>query len=295
MRRLILGAVLFLLFFAAAGFGTHFIFFDKPGMFVWSLEPGKGIVKTKIKKVGPTLLKPASDSPEKAQIKDDSGENDDATVTETTTEDTIPEVVLPPKPKDPNVIELFNGKDLGKWEVTQFGGEGEVFITETNELVLDMGAIMTGVHWSEEPPSTSNYEISLEAMKLAGNDFFCALTFPVKDSHASYIVGGWGGGLVGLSSVDDLDASENETMTIGGFDPEVWYKIRVRVTDEKIEAWIDDEQNVDLDLKDRKISLRPGDIELSMPLGIATFITRAKYRNIVWTHLPNEKNQLNEK
>jgi hypothetical protein len=47
-----------------------------------------------------------------------------------------------------------------------------------------------------------NYEIKLEAKKVTGNDFFCGMTFPVGDSFCSFIVGGWGGPVVGLSSID---------------------------------------------------------------------------------------------
>lgn len=187
--------------------------------------------------------------------------------------------------KDPNLIPLFDGKGLGKWKPIQFGGEGEVTVDEEGNLEFDFGAIMTGVNWSEEPPAKTNYEITLEAMKLDGNDFFCALTFPVKDSHATFVIGGWGGGIVGLSSVDDLDASENETMNIEGFENNVWYKIKVRVTDAKIEAWIDERQMVNLEIGDKKISLRPGDIELCVPVGIASFMTRAQYRNLQWRNL----------
>ena len=138
-------------------------------------------------------------------------------------------------------------------------------------------------------PATSNYELSLEAMKLDGNDFFIALTFPVKESHATFVVGGWGGGVVGISSVDDLNASENETMNIEGFEKNVWHKIRVRVTDAKLEAWIGDDQKVDLTLEGKKISLLPGDIELSAPIGIAAYQTRAQYRNIIWRNLAPAK------
>jgi len=192
-------------------------------------------------------------------------------------------------PKDPNVISLFDGKKLGKWKAVQFGGEGEVFITEEGNLQFDFGALMTGVVLNEKPPATSNYEISLEVMKLQGNDFFCGLTFPVKDSHASFIVGGWGGGIIGISSIDDLDASENETMNIEGFEDNRWYKIKLRVTDAKIEVWLDNKQFVDLELKDKKISVRPGDIELCIPLGLCSFQTRAQYRNIVWTNIKATK------
>ena len=59
-----------------------------------------------------------------------------------------------------------------------------------------------------------------------------------------------------------------------------WYRIRVRVTEAKIEAWINDEQMVDLETRNRIISLRPGDIQKSLPLGIATYMTRAAVRDI---------------
>jgi hypothetical protein len=117
-------------------------------------------------------------------------------------------------------------------------------------------------------------------MRVEGSDFFCALTFPVGKSACSLIVGGWGGTLVGLSSVDNMDASENDTSTGMQFEPNRWYRIRVRVTDEKIEAWIDQEKMVDLETKDRTISLRFGDIDHSLPLGIASYQTRAAVRDI---------------
>lgn len=212
----------------------------------------------------------------------------DATEATTETAKEKPKAAAKPKAekKDPNVISMFDGKKLGKWKSVQFGGEGEVFITDDGNLQFDFGALMTGVVWGEKPPATTNYEISLEVMKLQGNDFFLGLTFPVKDSHASFIAGGWGGGIVGISSIDDLDASENETMNIEGFEDNRWYKIKLRVTDAKIEVWLDDKQFVDLELKDKKINVRPGDIELCIPLGLCSFQTRTQYRNIVWTNLP---------
>jgi hypothetical protein len=54
----------------------------------------------------------------------------------------------------------------------------------------------------------------------------------------------------------------------------------VRVTPTKIEAWIDGEQLVDLETKDKKIELRFGEIRHSLPLGIAAFQTTAAVRDI---------------
>src|SRR6266536_1927801 len=173
---------------------------------------------------------------------------------------------------------LFDGKTLKGWKITDFAGGGEVKI-ENGQLRLHSGVMLTGVSYTNELPR-ADYEVSLEAMKVDGSDFFCGLTFPVENSFCSFIVGGWGGGVVGLSSIDGMDASENETTKYLKFDPGRWYPIRVRVTSKKIEAWIDNEKLVDQDITDRKISLRPGDIEYSKPFGIATWQTTGALRDI---------------
>jgi hypothetical protein len=141
-----------------------------------------------------------------------------------------------------------------------------------------MGADLTGITWTGEHP-TMNYELSLEAMRVDGNDFFCGLTFPVGKDPCSLIVGGWGGALVGLSSLDGFDASENETSQVIDFQKNRWYKIRLRVTQPKIEAWIDDKQLIDVETEGRKISIRI-EVERSRPLGIASYSTTAALRDI---------------
>jgi 3-keto-disaccharide hydrolase/Trehalose utilisation len=173
---------------------------------------------------------------------------------------------------------LFDGKTLAGWAVTDFAGHGDV--TATNgQLVLQMGATLTGVNWTNPVPKT-DYEVELDARKLEGNDFLCGLTFPVADSFCSFIVGGWGGGVVGLSSIDGMDASENQTTQYRSFDKGRWYHIRVRVTRERIQAWLDHELMADVVTRGHRITLRYGDIELSKPLGLATYVTTAAMRNI---------------
>ena len=56
---------------------------------------------------------------------------------------------------------------------------------------------MTGVTWTGSFPR-SDYEIRFEAARLAGNDFFATVTFPVQNSFCSLVTGGWGGDIVGL-------------------------------------------------------------------------------------------------
>ena len=173
---------------------------------------------------------------------------------------------------------LFDGKTLTGWKITDFAGTGKVEV-QNGQIMLRSGLVLTGVTWTNEVSKT-NYEITLEAMKVEGADFFCCLTFPVGNSHCSFVAGGWGGAVAGISNIDGMDASENETTKFMNFEKNRWYRIRVRVTPAKIETWVDDEKFVDQPIEDRKISMRPGEIELSAPLGVATYQTTAALRNM---------------
>jgi hypothetical protein len=183
---------------------------------------------------------------------------------------------------------LFDGKSLEGWKIASFGGEGEVRV-ENGELILEMGQPLTGITWKDgDKLPTDNYEIRLQAMKKKGDDFFCGLTFPVRDSHATFVVGGWAGAVVGLSSIDGLDASENETTQYEKFDHNKWYAVRVRVANDKIECWIDDKQMVDVDLKDKRISTRI-EVDINKPLGVCCFNVDAALKDIKLRRLDDRK------
>lgn len=284
------GIIVFWGVLMAVGIVLHFGVYHKPEIFVWPFEKESENSKPNPRRVTMELLAVEGEvetALAQALRLEPAGKKEEAPPTEAESNSKTEKSESGAKEQtgDSPLMSLFNGKDLGDWESTRYGGEGEVMVNEEGNLEFDFGAVMTGVNWNGEPPATSNYEISLDAMKLDGYDFFVALTFPVKDSHATFVVGGWGGGVVGISCVDDLNASENETMNIEGFLKDQWYHIRVRVTDEHLSAWIDEQQMVNLPLEGKKISLLPGDIELSVPIGIASFQTRAQYRNIQWRDL----------
>jgi hypothetical protein len=188
--------------------------------------------------------------------------------------------------KQPAAKDLFDGKTLEGWKSTAFGNEGKVFVKD-GVIHMEKGESMTGITWTGKPPK-SNYELSLEGMRVDGNDFFCTTTFPVGDAHCSLVVGGWGGTIVGLSSVDHFDASENNTGTSKEFKSNTWYRIKIRVTDDKIEAWIDDKQVVDQERKEHTFSIR-SECNLSRPLGICTWYTAGAVRKIRLQELPVAK------
>ncbi len=181
---------------------------------------------------------------------------------------------------------LFNGKDLEGWTKAPFGGSGDVEVAD-GALVLQSG-LLTGVNYTNQIP-TVGYEVEIEARRVIGNDFFCGLTFPVKDSFATLIVGGWGGSVMGISSIDGNDAAHNETTLHRRFEAGRWYTIRLKVLEGKLEAWLDGDRIIQVDITGRKISLRPGDIELSKPFGIATYSTTAEIRKIRFREVSAEK------
>lgn len=163
------------------------------------------------------------------------------------------------------------------WRVAEYLSSGGVWV-EGNTCFLGEGNSMTGIVWNGPLPRM-NYEVTLEAKRVGGGDFFCGLTFPYGEDPCTLIVGGWGGGLVGISSLDGMDASENSTGTWREFEDDRWYAIRLRVSPEKIEAWIDDDQVVEARTKGRTIGIR-FEVEPCRPFGIATWRTTGAVRDI---------------
>lgn len=180
----------------------------------------------------------------------------------------------------PTEMSLFDGKTLGHWKITDFGGQGKVYVKD-GSIYLEQGNDMTGITWAG-PLVRMNYEITLEAMRVSGTDFFCGFTFPVNENYCSLVLGGWGGSLCGLSNIDYYDAANNETTRFVAFENGKWYHVRLRVTPNRIQAWLQEdgeEPLVDMDITDRKIDTR-AEMDLCQPMGVATWQTAGAVRNI---------------
>lgn len=182
---------------------------------------------------------------------------------------------------------LFDGKTLAGWKSTQFGANGEPEV-QGGQIILPAGDPLTGVNREKDDVPHVNYEVAFEAQRVEGSDFFVGFTFPVDKSHASLILGGWAGSVCGISSIDHMDASENSTSSFHQFKSGQWYKVRMRVLKDRLEAWLDDEQIVDADIAGKKISVRV-EVDSSKPFGFCSYRTKAALRNIRLRELTAEE------
>ncbi len=183
-----------------------------------------------------------------------------------------------------NLLAAQQWQAIDTWRPTAFPKAGNATV-EGEKLVLHPGAPMTGLTATSFTPRI-NYEIRFEATRRSGNDFFCSLTFPYLDSHATWVNGGWGGDIVGISSIDNWDASENETRTYFNFENNRFYRFRLEVTQTHIKAWVDDKLLVNLSINGRAISLRRG-MDPTTPLSFFSYSTAAEIRKVEYRLLPS--------
>jgi hypothetical protein len=178
---------------------------------------------------------------------------------------------------------LFDGRSLAGFEITDFGGQGEVAVRD-GRIRLGPGSPLTGITWRGDMPA-GDYELRIVAAREQGSDFFCGVTFPVGDAHLTCVLGGWGGSLCGFSSLDGLDAAHNDTRTFRSFVAGRNYELLLHVRTDLVEARLDGEVLCRIDPRRHRLGLRP-EVSLSRPLGIAAFATEASLRAVQWRPLP---------
>ena len=188
-------------------------------------------------------------------------------------------------------ISLFDGENLGCWTDGEEAGS-IVPTVKDGCIVLGMGSMSSGIKFdqgkADKPFPKTNYEIEYIAKRQSGNDFFAALTFPFGDSCCTVVNGGWGGTLFGLSNIDNMDASENNSSSYFNFKNKTWYVFRVRVTDHTISVWLDDEKKIDINTEGHEISIR---LEMNRykPFGFASWVTEGWIRSIRYRHLSEDE------
>ncbi|HUT33353.1 MAG TPA: GDSL-type esterase/lipase family protein [Planctomycetota bacterium] len=114
---------------------------------------------------------------------------------------------------------------------------------DDGELVLGPGGPYSGVAWTGEFP-TMNYEVTLHAQRRAGRDL-CHVTFPVASALCTLRPRAW-----------DIF-----------FESDRWYKIRLRVTEARVEAWLDGRKVADVPRAAAQVAL-PLAFEAMKPFGV---------------------------
>jgi hypothetical protein len=181
--------------------------------------------------------------------------------------------------------DLFAADQVQHWKAADMPDAGKAEVRD-GEAVISPGGPMSGLqydNWERGGFPLRDYTVSYEAMRVDGGDFFAALIFPVRsiETCVTLIVGGWGGGLVGISSIDGDDASNNSTRSEQNFENGKWYRLKLEVRDDEIKAWIDNRIVINTSIKGRTIGLRPGYIEKCAPFGLATFGSTGRVRGLV--------------
>ena len=177
---------------------------------------------------------------------------------------------------------LFSPPLIEHWQDAKMENSGAVQ-READGFTLKAGSPMTGIvfpTWEQDGLPFTDYRLTYEAMRVSGGDFFGSVTFPVgsRERCVTFVLGGWGGTQVGISSIDGYDASENPTGSSQRFENGRWYRLRIKVREDSLQVWLDDKPLVSFNPKGRQLSLRGGDIAKCVPLGFATYGTEGRLR-----------------
>lgn len=185
-----------------------------------------------------------------------------------------------------SVSPLFDGDSLSGWRVITdwIGGGADVSVIDGAIHIAD-GTVFNGIVREDFSKPDGPYEIRLEAMRVEGRDIFLGITFPVvgKDTCISFVAGGWGGETTGLSNIDGMDAMENATGSAQRYENGRWYAFRIRVSEERIDVWMDERHICGVYHFDKKISMRPGEADLTVPFGFFTYATTSAIRKVEMT------------
>ena len=198
-----------------------------------------------------------------------------------------------PPASPPKKRVLFDGKTLDGWKKTESYKAGEVKV-EAGTILMEAGGPMSGITSTRTDLPTTDYELTYEAKRRSGDDFFAAATFPVGKSYITLVNGGWGGSVTGLSSLNGAGASENETRRFVKYQNDQWYKFRVRVTDEVIRCWVDDQEVVAVNHHDVQVKTRL-ETRANQPLGFATYRSEGALRAVEIRMLTPEEIAANNK
>ncbi len=159
-------------------------------------------------------------------------------------------------------FEMNNGSGSGVWSVEN-----------GNELVQSSGS--TNVILNFGAQGWSDYEVVMEAMKDGGSEGFL-IEFRSDDYDYYWLnLGGWGNTMHAVEKAVNGSRSNIATQD-GSINSGQWYTLRIRCEGDNISVWIDEDQVFDI---------TDASVHATGYLGVGTWSTQARYRNITVTDL----------
>jgi len=174
-----------------------------------------------------------------------------------------------------NPTRLFDGKTLEGWKVDD-RARGRVAVEKGCIYMMMAKGKLSRIEWREDFPRT-NYEVTLEVLWVDGSHDFCRIVFPVGSDHSRF---GMQHSLLGLQLSDGPDIYENTTKQRVKFKQKAWYKVRLRVTDDHVQVWINGKSTVRVPREHYQFGRKGQE-----PFALAAWETGVAYRSIVLTRL----------
>jgi serine/threonine protein kinase/formylglycine-generating enzyme required for sulfatase activity len=186
--------------------------------------------------------------------------------------------------------DLFDGTTLENWKVRICGAHKPAMQFKGQEPRTVDGGIAMGypdklayLEWAGQFPSV-DYEVAFEAKCVAGELGFACCTFPFRGSTGCFVCSL---SRVGLQRVDGEHIDNNPTAKQIDLRRGTWYRVWLRVTGARIEAWIDSTKVVDFRPSGRELS-PIGQLASARGFGVYCWMTKASYRNIRLRRLKTE-------
>ena len=180
---------------------------------------------------------------------------------------------------------LFDGTSLKGWTaVKRFtvhiagqansGTGGDVHV-EGGRIVLGRGRPETGIRWLGPVPR-DDFEVAVEFRSVGPVN--CNVMFPVGAEDCALFINEKNGGTVRLDFEGNM-GEDNITSHRMKFERDRWYRARVRVSREAVEAWIDGQKVIRLTRAGRHFRTHPVWHPIR-PLGVGAWVQAAEIRTI---------------
>ena len=178
--------------------------------------------------------------------------------------------------------DLFDGKTLDGWRLARgrdVTPRGEVRVS-SGVLSISCSDGLAGVESVHRLP-TVDYEVALDAMVLKGTPRLCRIVFPIGSTKCVLAVGSGSGTAAGLHQVDGKDFMPGRRVD---FMMKRWYSLRLRVTVDRIQTWIDGREVLSFSTERRRFTVHPTFVGIG-PFGLVANGNHLALRNIRFRRL----------